>query len=445
VRYQQFDTWKKNPTTYFVGERPLMTTLDAPHWLRMAREYNEGIFGQKEALRRYPESTDIYKEIYLKKISVPLKYSDPTLASSFSSLSSSSLNPGIRYLDVPLLSFLIAHIAPFFNYNYYLTGTLMIPTLASIFILPLGIFFFRIGIPASGLLGGLIGTFASGYYMRSSIGRIDTDMLNLFFPLLVSLLILLSSQAKTERSVLLYSAGSGLSLFLFLWWYNRPGFTLIYFVVLVFILFIQQIRFRTILLSSFLFVLCAHPEALINSTVSVQQFLQGYLGIEDVVTISQIKNEMAPAIFPNAMTTISEVNNVRMEEVLRRILFNPLFDWAGLIALFGLAVLRWRVLLPMLPLLVLGLLSFKSSNRFIMYLAPFVGIGLGWMLQLGIETIFLLITKNFHRRGLMTKKERRKSKGSRRSSPYSLKQGKHFESTMMDIDGKGERGKFSSQ
>ena len=62
VLYQQFDTWKKNPTTYFVGERPIMTTQDAPHWLRMAREYNEGIFGQKNDLRSYPENTDIIVE-----------------------------------------------------------------------------------------------------------------------------------------------------------------------------------------------------------------------------------------------------------------------------------------------------------------------------------------------------------------------------------------------
>ena len=26
VRYQQFETWKRTPAAYFVGERPLMTT-----------------------------------------------------------------------------------------------------------------------------------------------------------------------------------------------------------------------------------------------------------------------------------------------------------------------------------------------------------------------------------------------------------------------------------
>ena len=203
VRYQQFETWEKTPDAYFVGERPMMTTLDAPYWLRLAREYNEGTYGQKGALRGYPEGTQTFQEMSVKKLFLPLKYTDPTPNSS-SSLSSSRTTE-IYYRDVPLISFLIAHLSPFFNHNYYLTGTLMIPFLASLFILPLGFYFFMIGVPVSGLLGGLIGTFAGGYYMRSSIGRIDTDMLNLFFPVLIALLILLASRAKTELSILLFS------------------------------------------------------------------------------------------------------------------------------------------------------------------------------------------------------------------------------------------------
>ena len=54
VRYQQFETWKENPPAYFVGERPMMTTLDAPFWLRLAREYNEGTFRQNDRVRGYP-------------------------------------------------------------------------------------------------------------------------------------------------------------------------------------------------------------------------------------------------------------------------------------------------------------------------------------------------------------------------------------------------------
>ena len=57
MRYQQFETWKNAPNIYFVGERPLMTTLDAPFWLRLAREYNEVKFGG-EALQIDKRSKD---------------------------------------------------------------------------------------------------------------------------------------------------------------------------------------------------------------------------------------------------------------------------------------------------------------------------------------------------------------------------------------------------
>ena len=46
VRYQQFETWEKIPSAYFVGKRPMMTTLDAQYWLRWARGYNEGTYGK---------------------------------------------------------------------------------------------------------------------------------------------------------------------------------------------------------------------------------------------------------------------------------------------------------------------------------------------------------------------------------------------------------------
>jgi len=96
------------------------------------------------------------------------------------------------------------------------------------------------------------------------------------------------------------------------------------------------------------------------------------------------------------------------------------------------------------PMLALGLLSFQSSNRFIMFLAPFIGIGLGWLLQLGIEAIFLLIENNIHHRedeegkrgSKKVKNERLKVKGSLWASFYSLLTGTHLESTTKDTDNK---------
>ena len=387
LRYQQFDSWEKTRAFYFVGERPMMTTLDAPFWLRLSREYNEGTYGQKEFLRSYPEATQTFQEISVKELSIPQNYIDTTPKSD--SFLSSSRAPEIRYNEVPLLSFLIAKISPYFNHNYYLTGTMLIPVLASLFILPLGIFFFIIGAPVSGLMGGLIGTFASGYYMRSSIGRIDTDMLNLFFPVMIALLIFQASRAKTERAVLLFSIGAGLFLFIFNWWYNKPGFALVYFVILVSILFIQQKRFRTILLSALLFMLCMYPGIFLNSSGSILGFLLDYRIFEDVDKSSVTNIVSATASFPNVMKTISEVDHVSLGKVLSRVLSNTFFSWVGILVFFGLAMFRWKAMLPLAPMLLLGLMSFQSSNRFIMYLGPFIGIGLGFLFSLLVEGVFV--------------------------------------------------------
>ena len=63
----------------------------------------------------------------------------------------------------------------------------------------------------------------------------------------------------------------------FQWWYEKSGFVLIFFSVFVFCLFINQIRFRIILLSSFLFLLCVHSNSFIGSTSSFLDFFERYI------------------------------------------------------------------------------------------------------------------------------------------------------------------------
>ena len=116
--------------------------------------------------------------------------------------------------------------SPFFAGNLYLAGHWLVILTGGLFIIPLGLYGWRLGYPIAGLLGGLVGTFCSEYYVRASIGRIDTDMLNIFFPILGAYLVLLACQAKSERWVWLWAGLAGLSMNLFVWWYERPGFTL---------------------------------------------------------------------------------------------------------------------------------------------------------------------------------------------------------------------------
>ena len=126
------------------------------------------------------------------------------------------------------------------------------------------------------------------------------------------------------------------------------------------------------------------------------RFLKSYFTIEESREV-YIEKNTNPAVFQNVKTTISEVNPIPMEEVFRRVLSNPILGWIGFMLFFVLVVLRWRKLLPFVPMLALGLMSFKSSNRFVMYLAPFIGIGLGLLLNHIIETIFLSKFREFYK------------------------------------------------
>ena len=410
VRYQQFVSWQNNPKAYFVGDRPMMTTLDAPYWLRWAREYNEGIYG-KDELRNYPSGSIEFAEKQDGRIQDEFR--------TAKELNEKTKEKIIHYRDVPMLSFLIAKLVPFFGGNYYLAGTLIIPWLASLFMIPLGIYFYRIGFPSAGLLGGLVATFCSEYFTRSSIGRIDTDMLNLFFPVLASLFILEAYQSKTQKNVLLFSALAGLALFLFGWWYSKPGFTMAYFAVLLASLILARVKIHIIAVCSLLFALFAHPDFFSSGTGSVFHFFKMYWVFEDAVPILLEDKGTSPASFPNVVQTISEAARVPMSEVLRQVLINPLAGWLGFLGFALLAFLRWRVLIPLLPMLALGLLGFQTSRRFIMFVAPLIGVGLGFFLSLGLFWILEILktTIKTNESGIENQNQNQKNSGQ----PESIK------------------------
>ena len=373
MRLAQFEIWKQNPQAYFVGERPMMTTLDAPYWLRLGREYQEGTSG-RDKFRFYPDNSESLN----KRLAPPSEFQDPRPQPAATD------EVGIR--DVPLLSVLSGTLAATLDGNHYLAGTLLVPMLAGLFIIPLGIYFYLIGVPAAGLLGALIGNFCAEYYMRASIGRIDTDMLNLFFPALGGLLVLLAGKATSLRNRVLFSALAGLALHGFDWWYEKPGFTLAYFCVLLAMLAIHRTPLRTLLLCSIVFVVVVGPDHFRGGVGSISSNLFArYLNVGQEVVVEVADGVSAPAAFPNVYKTISEAERVPMGEVLTQVLDSEVLGWLGFVS-FGLfALLQWRCVIPLLPFLALGVFGFYSSRRFIMFLAPFVGVGLGLFATLVVQ------------------------------------------------------------
>ena len=86
--------------------------------------------------------------------------------------------------------------------------------------------------------------------------------------------------------------------------------------------------------------------------------------------------------FPNVFQSISELQRgVGLETLASYCLNHPFLVFLGLSGVLLFFIRRFKDLLFLLPYLVIGLLTFHSGNRFAMYLSPFIGMGLGFLVE----------------------------------------------------------------
>ena len=345
-RNEQLDFWFQNKTTYFTENYPAMTTLDAYHWLRYADLYGEVPFDNNTQLplKQYPDGA-----------SMPNK--------------------------VPMLSYMIDKTKGLFdsgNYNeIYIAGIKLTNILGGLLVIPFILYFFSIGFPAAGILGGLIGNFSYSYYVRASTGRVDTDTLNMFFPFFAAYLIYLMDKSKTSKGIYLYSIILGLTMYLFTWWYEHPGFIIVYFAIFVFFLLIKKVRWKVLGISSLLFILFSYPLNFYRGIFNLYNFIFGNY----IVSFFSAPESKSIA-FPNILQTITESQKKGISEVIEMMIGNQFLGIAGLILAVAFLIYKWRSLLPLLPMFGLGCLAFYSSNRFSMFLAPFIGVGIGFFVDM---------------------------------------------------------------
>ena len=167
-------------------------------------------------------------------------------------------------------------------------------------------------------------------------------------------------------------------LYIFYLWYGKPGLTLAYVCALVIHLGLAGVSWRRIVLCAVTLIVFANPIQLGSALGSLQDFAHRYLWPSAATT-----TDAASAVrFPQVWSTISEARSLPWPDTLKQIL--PRADMAaiglGAFALF--AVWRWRAMAALSPILLLGALALLSSRRFILYLAPFVGIGWGVIVSL---------------------------------------------------------------
>ncbi len=345
VRFDDLKKWLENKELYFFKDRAIFTGNDAFFFARYAEEFFSGKYkaGELDYLRFVPDF---------------IPYWDP----------------------VPLISLVAGFFSKIQGTYIENTSLWLVPILSVLFVIPLVLFFKRIGYPIAGFTGAALTVISVAYLPRTSIARLDTDSLNLFFPFTISLFLLLFSKSEGKQKYL-YAFLAGLFANLYMWWYTKYSLLLgIVISFLIFMLVERKLKFsKEDLLGIGIFLLVTNPLNLYRGIYGALSNLHAYIFLSGKQSIQ--------GGFPNIQHWVTELKHYDFHKLGQLIVGNEILFGIGLAGILIVLITRWKPMILLLPFLALGLIPLIGAMRFAMYLAPFVGIGIGAYVDLLINFI----------------------------------------------------------
>ena len=350
VRQSQYEVWQSKKELTHLGDTPLFSTTDASLFLGMARSYHET--GDANA--------------FLKKRLTP-NY-DARLQEA---------EPRDSMRDFPLLSVLIAHLSPDQSTDALLkTGNALIPILGFVMALGVLLAFGAAGFWLEGAVAAIGAGLAPTFLIRSAIGRIDTDILNLGFFYAVLGLTIFAARAKSWRAAIAWVIAAGLCLNLFFWWYDKAFMGWAFTVGLIWLSFISSRDWR-------------RPVVLAGLFVVISGLLFKGLGIAADNSYLIDGARTGALVFPNTFETITELRVVPFASIMTSIAGSL---WLGLVGVAGLALFAFRH--PVLavvygPATIFALANFLIGNRAVFYSAPMIWFGIAFLALMVVRTGWL--------------------------------------------------------
>jgi dolichyl-diphosphooligosaccharide--protein glycosyltransferase/undecaprenyl-diphosphooligosaccharide--protein glycosyltransferase len=307
---------------------------------------------------------------------------------------------------------------------------------ASLVVIPIILIGSRLNLLLTGFIAALFTSIGVSYYSRTVIGYYDTDMFNILFPMLLVWSIALSIKTKERKYLLL----SGLEIVVYRWWYPSSyslefaffGLVILYTAYMLLIEAIQnkKLSMREILpsvqnTSSYqllsimligmmgapfivrligviaLFLLTFKKEFekfalyILACSIAIFFITGGINPIMDQLNsyIFQREGTIADGelhFFSVAQTIVEAQTTVNIMDIAERTSGNIFLFTIAIIG-YGWLCFRRPVMLIMLPLLGLGLMSFKGGLRFAMYATPVVAFGIGFFIFRITELVHVYI------------------------------------------------------
>ena len=338
VRYAQLQIWESASASTEIFNSPTFSTADAPYFLSHAYLIQRGA----------PAASFSSIRIY------PNRLQDASEATK---------NTSTR--DHPLLSILIAYFAKTYDASSLLitsnSGLLATSALTALAIV---VCFGAAGYWAQGAIASLGGGLSAAYLVRSSIGRIDTDQLNLGFLYLIFGLVVFAGRSASPLRCLGWCLAAGITANLFMWWYGKPELIVMSAIALAWLIVCLQRNVLTLIAGITIFLG-------LSGIASFDLFSSPYL--KDVFA-------NASFIFPNTFETITEIQPVFLEQILVNATGSIEM---GIVCLTGLALFLFRhpvIAIAYGPLVAFGLLNFVIGNRAIFYSAPVMWFGAAFLM-----------------------------------------------------------------
>lgn len=296
---------------------------------------------------------------------------------------------GVSLADPPWIARAIAAIARWTDGDVYGAGVLFSLLSSGLFVLPAFLYGLRVGMPAAGLLAGLVGATSPAVLTRSYVQWVDTDAVNLFAMWWIAWASCWPRPEQRRATSLGGAALAGFSAALFVAWYEKPALMPVLLAAFALRSAAAGFGWRRAALLVALFALFANPLHLTKSGAYLEKFARNAVARVLPQPAAEPPAAHSAASAPTRPPSesalhsegigfvVSELEGLSLVEGLAFVLRPVWLAAAGLLCFALWCARRWRLALPLAPMAVLGFYGWVGPSRHLFFLAPLVGFGLG--------------------------------------------------------------------